>query len=290
MNKLNVLKRMITLVKPLYKHMILAILCGTCAYLTVQFIPVLGGYAVLLKMGYKVPFTYHTICILLIIFAIARSVLRYIEQKTGHYIAFTLLAIVRDKVFKALRRLSPAKLDGRDKGDLISLITSDVELLEVFYAHTISPLAIAILTELVMVIYIGHFHILLGLFALCVYLTVGIALPLLVSHISGHTGDMIRKQAGSLSSFLLESIRGISETLQYQWGEKRMAEMNKRQEELGDMQGKMNKLSGYDLSISNTMILVFDIMMVFLSIYLYMNKSLTMPGMILSMIAFMSSF
>lgn len=165
---------MLGLVKPLAGFMVLAVVTGTLGFLAVQFIPVLGGYAVLNGPGYDTPLALKTIWILLAVFALLRAVLRYTEQKTNHYIAFTLLAIVRDKVFKSLRSLCPAKLEGRDKGNLISLITSDVELLEVFYAHTISPICIAIVTEIVMCLFIGSFHPYMGLLASALILSLSL--------------------------------------------------------------------------------------------------------------------
>ena len=162
-SKFVTLFKMLGLVRPLTSYMILAVAAGTLAYLAVQFIPVLGGYAILSGLGLDVPIAVGTIWILLPVLALVRAILRFVEQRLNHYIAFTLLALVRDRVFGALRRLCPAKLEGRDKGDLVSLITSDVELLEVFYAHTISPICIALIVETVMCIYIGTFHVGLGL-------------------------------------------------------------------------------------------------------------------------------
>ena len=132
--------KMLDLVKPLTGFMILAVISGTLAFLAVQFIPVLGGYAILEGLGLDIPIAIRTIWIALPVLALLRAVLRFTEQRLNHFIAFKLLAIVRDRVFRALRKLCPAKLEGRDKGDLVSLITADVELLEVFYAHTISPI------------------------------------------------------------------------------------------------------------------------------------------------------
>ena len=212
-SKAGTLFRMLGLVKPLAGFMVLAVVTGTLGFLAVQFIPVLGGYAVLNGLGYDSPLALKTIWILLAVFALLRAVLRYTEQKTNHYIAFTLLAIVRDKVFKSLRRLCPAKLEGRDKGDLISLITSDVELLEVFYAHTISPICIAIVTEIVMCLFIGSFHPYMGLLAAAAFLCVGVAVPLIISKVSGNTGDEIRGQSGELAALVLENIRGLNEAV-----------------------------------------------------------------------------
>ena len=186
-SKLATLLKMMGLVKPLSGFMALAVVSGTLAYLAVQFIPVLGGYAILDGLGLDVPIPSATIWIILPLLALLRAVLRFTEQRLNHFIAFKLLALVRDRVFGALRRLCPARLEGRDKGELVSLITADVELLEVFYAHTISPICIALIVETVMCIYIGTFHIGLGLLALAAFLCVGIVVPVIISGVSGNS-------------------------------------------------------------------------------------------------------
>jgi len=289
-NKLIVLFKMLKMVKPLLGFMLIAVIAGSLAYLSVQFIPVLGAMAILNALGFKSYMSLKTIWILLPVLALSRSVLRYIEQRTGHYIAFTLLAVVRDKVFKALRRLCPAKLEGRDKGDLISLITSDVELLEVFYAHTISPICIAVIVETVMCIYIGSFNTALGILALICFAAVGIFLPVIISKISGSLGNLLRGLTGELSSFILESIRGIDETIQYGYGTERKKLMNEKTVTLLEKQSDLNKLSGINLAISNMFILLSDIVMVSVAVYLYNTGSIGFDGMLISIFAFMSSF
>lgn len=289
-SKAGTLFRMLGLVKPLAGFMVLAVVTGTLGFLAVQFIPVLGGYAVLNGLGYDSPLALKTIWILLAVFALLRAVLRYTEQKTNHYIAFTLLAIVRDKVFKSLRRLCPAKLEGRDKGDLISLITSDVELLEVFYAHTISPICIAIVTEIVMCIFIGSFHPYMGLLAAAAFLCVGVAVPLIISKVSGNTGDEIRGQAGELAALVLENIRGLNETIQYGKGNERMELMNSRTDALSQKQSALNKLTGTNIAIANTFILIFDAAALILSLSLYSSGAVDICGMLIPLLAFMSSF
>ena len=289
-SKFGTLFKMLGLVKPLTGFMCLAVLCGTLAYLAVQFIPILGGFAILNGSGYETGLSLTMIGVLLIVFALARAVLRYTEQKTNHYIAFTLLAIIRDKVFQALRKLCPAKLEGRDKGDLINLITSDVELLEVFYAHTISPICIAFLVELVMVIFIGSYHWSLGLLALCAFVSVGVILPLIISKRSGNTGDEIRAQSGELATYVLENIRGLDETVQYGNGMQRMDGMNRKTQQLTENQGKLNKLTGFNLALANTFILVFDIAMLLLSAHLYTTGKVEFDGFLIPLIALMSSY
>lgn len=172
----QVMVRLIGLVKPLTGFMALAVLLGLAGHLAAAFITVFGGYGVLEVLGLYSPLSplsLNALFVSVCIFAALRGFLRYGEQTCNHYIAFKLLALIRDRVFQALRRLAPAKLEGRDKGDLISVITSDIELLEVFYAHTISPVAIAVLFSVCLVWFIGSFHWSLGLVALAAYLTVG---------------------------------------------------------------------------------------------------------------------
>ena len=289
-SKIAVLFKMLGLVKPLTAYMILAVTAGTLAYLAVQFIPVLGGYAILSGLGLDVPLTVNTIWILLPVLALVRAILRFTEQRLNHYIAFKLLALVRDRVFGALRRLCPAKLESRDKGDLVSLITSDVELLEVFYAHTISPIFIAFIVETVMCVYIGSFHIGLGLLALAAYLCVGIAVPVIISGVSGNMGDKVRKHSADLSSCILENIRGLDETIQYDSSKTRMAAMRQESKTLLWHQNSLNRLTGLNLAIANTFILVFDVLMVAAAGWLYISGKVGFEGFLLPVLALLSSF
>ena len=288
--KAAVLLRMVKLVKPLTGFMILAVILGTLGFFCAQFIPILGSIAAvrILKIGSGAALS--PIFIVLIVIALLRAVLKFAEQRTNHYIAFTLLAIIRDKVFRALRRLCPAKLEGRDKGDLISLITSDVELLEVFYAHTISPICIAFLTELVMVRFIGSFHWALGLLALLAYISVGVILPLVISKRSGTLGDELRADNGAMAAYVLESIRGLDETIQYGGGKRRLAELSEKTKSLTEKQGKLNKLTGTNLALANTIILLFDLAMLILCAVLYASGVVGFDGFLIPLVALMSSF
>ena len=289
-NKAQVLFRMLKLVKPLSGFMILAVTLGTLGFLTAEFIPILGGEAILIGLGIQTKLSWNMLVGLLLSFAVLRAIFRFSEQRTNHYIAFTLLAIIRDRVFKALRRLCPAKLEGRDKGNLISLITSDVELLEVFYAHTISPICIAIVSETVMCLFIGSFHPLLGIIALTSFLLVGAALPVIISKRSGTTGDELRAQSGQLSAHMLESIRGIDDTLQYSYGEKRLKEISDKTRELSERQGVLSKLTGTNMAIANMLILISDIAMLLVCGWLYQSGRVGFDGFLIPMIALMSSF
>lgn len=286
----TVMARLIGLVKPLSGFMILAILMGLAGNLCASFITILGGYAILEVLGIGVGISLGAIFTLAVLFALVRAGLRYAEQSCNHFIAFKLLALIRDKVFRALRKLCPAKLEGRDKGDLISVITSDIELLEVFYAHTISPAAIALLFTVIMCLFIGSFNALLGLLALAAYLIVGLLIPLVVSGLSGDNGLKYRAGAGELSAFVLDSLRGLSETLQYDQGAKRLGEMNARSDALSADEEKMKRIAGRNSAVTNVVILVFDLLMLFASVSLYRAGEVGFAGVLIPTMAMMSSF
>ena len=286
----QVMARLIGLVKPLTGFMLLAILMGLIGHLCAAFITIFGGYAVLEALRFDTPFTLTALFVCVVVFAVVRGFLRYAEQACNHFIAFKLLALLRDKVFRALRRLCPAKLDGRDRGDLISVITSDIELLEVFYAHTISPAAIAFLFTVVMCLFIGSYHWLLGLIALAAYLAVGIAIPLATSKFSGDNGIRFRTKSGDLSGFVLDSLRGLSETLQYGQGRKRLDEMNEKTGELAKDEERMKRTAGRNSAVTNTVVLAFDLVMLFVSALLYLSGAVGFDGVLIPTIALFSSF
>src|SRR5699024_9617629 len=232
----------------------------------------------------------RTLFIALIVIAVMRGILHYGEQYCNHFIAFKLLAIIRHKVFAALRKLCPAKLEGRDKGNLISVITSDIELLEVCYAHTISHIAIAVLTSLVVILFIGHFSPLAALLALAGYAAVGAVIPLFYGSRGAGQGMKFRNGFGELNSFILDSLRGLDETIQYRQGEKRRKEMEERSERLGGVQKGLNHLEASQRSVTNLTILLFSFAMLFLMIGLMQAGQVSLTGMLVGTIAMMGSF
>ena len=286
----NIMFRLIGLVKPLTGYMVLAIGMGLAGHLCASFITIFGGYAVLELLGIATPFSLPVLFGSVLAFALVRGLFRYGEQACNHFIAFKLLALIRDKVFRALRRLCPAKLEGRDKGDLISVITSDIELLEVFYAHTISPAAIAVLFTVILCLFIGKYHWGLGLLALAAYLTVGIVIPLVTSRLSGENGLRFRTQSGALSGFVLDSLRGLTETIQYGQGEQRLEKMNVQTDALAVEESKMKRVSGRNMAVTNTVILCFDLGMLFASTALYQKGLVGFDGVLIPTLALFSSF
>ncbi len=289
-NGFRVMQRLIVLVKPMTGYMAIAIFMGLLGHLCASFITILGVYGVLEILGFSTPFSLEIMFVFMVLFAALRAALRYAEQTCNHFIAFKLLALIRDKVFQSLRKLAPAKLEGKEKGNLIAVITSDIELLEVFYAHTISPAAIAFLFSLIFCLFIGSYHWVLGIVAFVAYISIGVVVPLIVSRASGEDGLNFRTKSGELSSFVLDSLRGLSELIQYGQGEKRLDKMSEKTAELSVWEERMKKITGRNLAVTNMMILIFDLIMLFTSAGLYLNGLVSFDGVLIPVTALFASF
>ncbi len=285
----NVMLKLMALVKPLFFVMIIAVFMGCVGYFSASLITVFGSFAFLdiLENSGANLVSYITI---IGVIAIMRGVFHYIEQYCNHYIAFKLLALIRDKVFTCLRQLAPAKLDGKDKGNLVSIITSDIELLEVFYAHTLSPISIAFITSLIVVVFIGSFNIILGIITLLAHLSIGIVLPVIVSRKSKSSGEGHRKKVGDLNTYFLDSLRGIREILQYNYVSQRREEIKKLSKEMEDSNKGIKSYMGKTYSITSFIILLFSLVMLFVSSYLYTQNVLDLYGVIIPTITLLSSF
>ena len=287
---ISIMGSLIGLVKPLLHIMLAAIILGTAGYLCAIFLTILAGRVIVHGLIAGGAGSVKTIITVMIIIAVLRGILHYAEQYCNHFIAFKLLAIIRHKVFAALRKLCPAKLEGRDKGNLISIITTDIELLEVFYAHTISPIAIATLTSLVMVVFIGRYHWMAGLLALAAYLIVGVVIPMWNGRRGSQMGMEFRTNFGELNSFVLDSLRGLDETIQYDQGEKRKEQMSERSRSLAGMQEKLSKMEGAQRSFTNLVILLASFGMLALTVWLYGKGEIGFEGILICTIAMMGSF
>ena len=304
---IRIMGKLIGLVKPLLPVMALAVILGTIGYLCAIFLTITAAYGLMhilmepvgeligLSIGSSGAGALpgpglQTLFIALIVMAVMRGILHYGEQYCNHFIAFKLLAIIRHKVFASLRKLCPAKLEGRDKGNLISVITLDIELLEVFYAHTISPIAIAVLTSLVMILFLGQFSPAAAVLAMAGYVVVGVVIPLHYGSRGAEPGMEFRNGFGELNAFILDSLRGLDETIQYGQGEKRREEMGERSVGLGRMQDKLNLLEASQRSVTNLVILLFSFLMLFLMIGLRQSGSVDLTGMVVGTVAMMGSF
>ncbi|MGP1577208.1 MAG: amino acid ABC transporter ATP-binding/permease protein [Treponema sp.] len=303
-NGICIMGKLIVLVKPLFPIMLIAVTAGVAGFLCAIFLTVIGGQALITVMQKQVmpqfstavsgsflgSSTPVTIGFILVGLAVMRGILHCIEQYCNHYIAFKLLAIIRNKVFTALRRLAPAKLEGRDKGNLISIITTDIELLEVFYAHTISPIIIAVLTSGIMLLFIGYYSIPAMGIACIGYSVVGVYIPLHNGKKTSTTGMEFRNRFGDLNSFVLESLRGLDEIIQYAGGNRVQDSLRRQSEQLAEKGNYLSVCEAYQRMHTNTAILLFSIIELFFSLYLYQAGMLHFGGVLAVSIGMSASF
>ena len=290
MNKrsnLKVVISLIALVKSMILIMLLAILLGVAGYLAAIFLTVFAGEIIIKIIDHQ---SFTSLFYLLIACGVLRGILRYGEQWCNHFIAFKILAMIRDIVFGKLRQLAPAKLDGKDHGNLVAMITSDVELLEVFYAHTISPVMIALIVSLIMIIYLANIHFALALLGLIAYGVIGIVIPIVIDRVSGDKGLEYRNDYGKYTSYVLEAVHGLRIVDQFARGNNRLEKIRYKSEMLNYQNEDLKKIEGRFRMISDIAVSLFSLIMLLLGYYLYSQKAIEFTGVILSTIALMSSF
>ena len=283
--------RLIVLIRTLIPVMLLAIFFGSIGHLCAIAVTVSAASGIAGIAGQSAPLLpLRILPYFLIAFAVCRGIFHYAEQYCNHLIAFKLLAVIRHRIFAKLRELCPAKLEGRDKGNLISIITSDIELLEVFYAHTISPVAIALIVSACMTVFIWHGSAAAGIIALCAYITVGAVIPLVNAKLGGAEGLKFRNAFGNLSAFVLDSLRGLDETIQYGCGKKRLSELKMKSQELTATQKKLSVLESYQRAITNLVIIAFDAAVFYLMLRSFFAGSASVGNVVVTTTALMSSF
>jgi ABC-type multidrug transport system fused ATPase/permease subunit len=285
----RVVWRLLGLTRPMAGVMLLAIACGVLGFCCATFLPVVATRFALDTLAGSLP-PMGEVAGSLVGLAIARGALHYAEQTCNHYIAFKLLAHVRDLVFGKLRELAPAKLAGHDRGSLVSTITSDVELLEVFFAHTISPVSIAVVMAVVMTAFLAGISPKVALVALVGYLCVGVGMPLLGAHLSADAGRVTRAQAGRLSGIVLDSLRGLSQVLQFGAGDARMGLIDDESRRLSDAQGRLSSASSTVAAASGALIMLFSLAVMFLGGSLVVSGEMTVDGMAIATVTVMGSF
>lgn len=285
-----VMAGLIGMIKPMLGIMLLAVLMGCIGNLMATFITVLGGYGLLIVTGYYGKMSLALIITLMAVFAILRGVLRYAEQACNHFIAFKLLARIRHQVFAALRKLAPAKLDGSEKGNLISIITSDIELLEVFYAHTISPIAIAMITSVVMCVYLGSMSAWLAVIAACFYVLVGVVIPLWNGKRGSAYGKNYRDSFGKLNTTVLDNLYGLEETIQYERQGERMKVMSEQTDALERVNRTLKNQEKTQRILTDWVILASGVVMACAGSYLTERGAIAGYQAVTAVIAMMSSF
>ena len=289
-SNLSVMLRLVRLVKPLVPVMVLAVVLGVLGFCAAIFLTVFAAYGIVNVTGSWRVVPFGTVCALVAVCGLVRGPLRYGEQLCNHYLAFKILALVRDRVFGAMRLLAPAKLEGKGKGNLVSLVTSDVELLEVFYAHTLSPALIALATSIVMLCFVGaQAPRLVPLVALC-YLAVGVVVPFVSSKSTGTGGRGVRDGIGAMNGFVLESLRGLGETLQYGRVDDRLRDLDGRTDALARIERRLKGRTALWMSAIGAVVLVLDVVVLGVCMAMAVQGTLPFGRAVLVSVAVMSSF
>ena len=287
----SIMWRMMGLVRPLAGWLVLAVALGSIGMLTAAFVPAFGAFGLMAALGHNaLGLGLVAVCAACAVCGIARGPLHYGEQLCNHYIAFRLLAHIRDLVFGALRQLAPAKLEGRGKGELVSLVTSDIELLEVFYAHTISPIVIALVCTAVFEGFLLAVSPELAGIALVAYAVLGVLLPLVSAKACGTTGRQSREGAGKLGAFVLDSLRGASETIQFAGGADRSRALSELTEQVGAVDARLKRRQAASEAAADALILVANLVMLGRALQLVAAGTIDFAAAFVAVFTFVSSF
>ena len=289
-NGFLVMWQLLALVKPLAHIMAFTITMGTLGFLSAIFIMVLGAMGLSHLLGFEGHLNFTQILTALIALAVARGILRYLEQMSGHYIAFKLLALLRDKVFSALRRLAFVKLQDKQAGQLVSLVTNDIELLEVFYAHTIAPIMIAFFTSAILVAVFAHISAWFALVALIAYLCIGVVLPIITTKLAREDGRKYRELVGEMNDFFLDSVRGMKEIQLFGYAKQRLDEIQQRSQTID---GAFRKIKDQEAKVrvyTEIAVSVFNIIILFTGLILFSLDKLDFAGFLVGVILLMSSY
>lgn len=289
MSAFRICRSLIGLVRPMTGWMILAVFLGVLGFAATVAIPVGAAAAIVLVLSGQ---TAHltAIFVIMAVCALARALLRYGEQACNHYIAFRLLARIRDLLFGKLRSLSLSRLDGHDKGDLIALITSDVELLEVFYAHTISPVCIALICAVLFTLAGFWIHPLIGLVLLASYVISGLVIPTVIGKQSRQAGRGYRGKAAGLSQFVLENIIGMKENLQFGLTGKKIDEIEERTCALADEEEKIKTMQAMTSSLMQWVVTGFGLLMLAVCLFLVSRQAMTPSMTVVALVLQESTF
>ena len=287
----KIMASLVMLLGSLAYIMILAVINGSLGFVCAMGVTLFGAVGVAKVLGETIALSYGWIIALAIGCGVLRGMLRYLEQYSNHYIAFRLLAVLRDKIFGALRTLCPAKLESKKKGSIIAMITSDIETLEVFYAHTISPICIAVIVSLAVFIFVGNVsHWYIALAALVGYIMVGIVLPLVSSARLKASGVRYRAEFAAFNAFFLDSIKGIKDIVLNNAGESRKAEVDRRSDELLAETKKMKNDTARAFSATELTVSAIIIAALIIGIVLVNCGMLSIGRMIIGVTAVFGSF
>ena len=289
-NGFVVMGHLLKLVTPLSHIMAFTITMGTLGFLAAIFIMVLGAMGLVNLLNFDTHLSFSGILTALIVLAVARGVLRYLEQMSGHYIAFKLLALLRDKVFSSLRRLAFVKLQDKQAGQLVSLVTNDIELLEVFYAHTIAPIMIAFFTSAILLLVFGHLSGWFVLVALAAYLTVGVILPIITTKLAREDGRRYRELVGEMNDFFLDSVRGMKEIQLFGYAKQRLDEIQQRSQKIDTVFERIKAQEAKVRVYTEVAVSAFNIIMLFTGLILFSLDKIDFSAFLIGVILLMSSY
>ena len=289
-NGFVVMGHLLKLVTPLAHIMAFTITMGTLGFLAAIFIMVLGAMGLVNLLNFDTHLSFSGILTALIVLAVARGVLRYLEQMSGHYIAFKLLALLRDKVFSSLRRLAFVKLQDKQAGQLVSLVTNDIELLEVFYAHTIAPIMIAFFTSAILLLVFGHLSGWFVIVALAAYLTVGVILPIITTKLAREDGRRYRELVGEMNDFFLDSVRGMKEIQLFGYAKQRLDEIQQRSQKIDMAFERIKDQEGKVRVYTEVAVSAFNIIMLFTGLILFSLDKIDFSAFLIGVILLMSSY
>lgn len=289
-NGFVVMGHLLKLVTPLAHIMAFTITMGTLGFLAAIFIMVLGAMGLVNLLNFDTHLSFSGILTALIILAVARGALRYLEQMSGHYIAFKLLALLRDKVFSSLRRLAFVKLQDKQAGQLVSLVTNDIELLEVFYAHTIAPIMIAFFTSAILLLVFGHLSGWFVIVALAAYLTVGVILPIITTKLAREDGRRYRELVGEMNDFFLDSVRGMKEIQLFGYAKQRLDEIQQRSQKIDTAFERIKDQEAKVRVYTEVAVSVFNIIMLFTGLILFSLDKIDFSAFLIGVILLMSSY
>ena len=289
-NGFVVMGHLLKLVTPLAHIMAFTITMGTLGFLAAIFIMVLGAMGLVNLLNFDTHLSFSGILTALIVLAVARGVLRYLEQMSGHYIAFKLLALLRDKVFSSLRRLAFVKLQDKQAGQLVSLVTNDIELLEVFYAHTIAPIMIAFFTSAILLLIFGHLSGWFVVVALAAYLTVGVILPIITTKLAREDGRRYRELVGEMNDFFLDSVRGMKEIQLFGYAKQRLDEIQQRSQKIDTAFERIKDQEAKVRVYTEVAVSAFNIIMLFTGLILFSLDKIDFSAFLIGVILLMSSY
>ena len=289
-NGFVVMGHLLKLVTPLAHIMAFTITMGTLGFLAAIFIMVLGAMGLVNLLNFDTHLSFSGILTALIVLAVARGALRYLEQMSGHYIAFKLLALLRDKVFSSLRRLAFVKLQDKQAGQLVSLVTNDIELLEVFYAHTIAPIMIAFFTSAILLLVFGHLSGWFVVVALAAYLTVGVILPIITTKLAREDGRRYRELVGEMNDFFLDSVRGMKEIQLFGYAQQRLAEIQQRSQKIDTAFERIKDQEAKVRVYTEVAVSAFNIIMLFTGLILFSLDKIDFSAFLIGVILLMSSY